>query len=243
MNIGDEYASDPAWHDVHCRVRGPAVTGLQRIFAEDWHFATGRLLEAERYYPAAQGAAGAAPAGNVPVQVVPGGPDQDDPMVEELIFSAVTGAAHRVDVISPYFVPTEPIEAALRSALLRGRQVRLLMGERVDHTIVRWAGESILPRLMAIGLAVWVHPGMVHGKVLVVDDEWATLGSTNLDARSLRLNFEVNVAFPHAPTARRVREHVDREIAAARPLRLEDLHCALPRRLLRNLAGCFAPVL
>ncbi|MHC5009612.1 MAG: cardiolipin synthase [Planctomycetota bacterium] len=237
MNIGDEYAADREWRDIHCRIRGPAAAGLQRIFVEDWCFATEQVLDDDAYFPRVED------AGEVPVQVVPSGPDDEDAPVENLFFSAIAGARRRVDLVTPYFVPTEPLLAAIRSALRRGRRVRALLGEKTDSRMVRWASESILPPLLEAGLELWRYPGMVHGKVLVVDDAWATLGSTNFDARSFRLNFEVNVAFPHAPTAVEIRRHVDHEIERSRRVHPADLRYRLPGRVLRNLAGVFAPVL
>src|SRR5439155_538204 len=108
MNIGDEYATGRAGRDLHCRIEGPAVPTLQRVFAEDWHFASNELLDAEAYYPRP------AVAGDVPVQVVESGPDQEDPHADELVFSAIVSARRTLDIATPYLVPPEPIEQALR---------------------------------------------------------------------------------------------------------------------------------
>jgi cardiolipin synthase len=236
-NVGDEYRDDPQWRDLHGAVRGPAVCGLQRGFVEDWHFATGELLDDDCYFE------GAARAGDVPVQVLADGPDTEPYLLEDLFFSAIAGARRRVDLATPYFVPTEPLHAALRSALARGRQVRVLFGKTVDHRIVRWASEAFLADLLAVGLEAWEHPGMVHSKVLVVDDEWGTFGSANFDARSLRLNFELNVGVPDEGVARRVREYVDAEVTHSRRVRPEDLRRGIPGRLLQQAAGLFSPIL
>jgi cardiolipin synthase len=236
-NVGDEYRDDPAWRDLHGAVHGPAACGLQRVFIEDWHFATGELLDDDCYFDEAR------PAGEVPVQVLADGPDTDPYLLEDLFFSAIAGARRRVDLATPYFVPSEPLHAALRSALLRGRQVRVLYGKTIDHAVVRWAGESFLADLLAVGLEAWEHPGMVHSKVLAVDDEWGTFGSANFDARSLRLNFELNIGVPHGPTARRLREYVDAEVAHSRRVRPADLRRGFFGRLLQNAAGLFAPIL
>jgi cardiolipin synthase len=236
-NVGDEYRDDPAWRDLHGMVRGPAVCALQRVFIEDWHFATGKLLDDDCYFDGAQA------EGDVPVQVLSDGPDTDPYLLEDLFFSAIAGARHRVDLATPYFVPTEALHAAIRSALLRGRRVRILFGKTVDHAVVRWAGEGFLADLLTVGLEVWEHPGMVHAKVLVVDDEWGTFGSANFDARSLRLNFELNVGIPHAPTALRLREYVDSEVAHSRRYTAQDAKRGFGGRLLQNAAGLFAPIL
>ena len=101
----------------------------------------------------------------------------------------------------------------------------------------------ILDRLMAEGVEFWAYPRMLHGKVMAVDDAWATLGSANMDTRSFRLNFEVNVAFPHAATARSVRAVIDAQLALCRRLAPEDFQFGVAGRLLRGAAGLLAPVL
>jgi cardiolipin synthase len=237
MNVADEYATADGWRDVHARIRGPAVLGLQRVFVEDWHFATGELLDAERWFPEV------GPRGEASVQVLSSGPDQGVPVIENTFFAAIAGARRRIDILTPYFVPNEALEAALADAARRGRQVRVILPARPDHRLVALAADGIVPRLMAEGVEFWAYPRMLHGKVMAVDDAWATLGSANMDSRSFRLNFEVNVAFPHAATARRVRDVIDVQLAECRRLAPEDYHFSLPGRLLRGVAGLFAPVL
>ena len=237
MNIANEYAESNRWRDVQVRIVGPGALGLQRVFLEDWEFATGDRLADERYFR------GAAPNGEIPVQVVAGGPDREVSQIEELFFAAIATARKRVDIMTPYFLPPETLTAAIRAVVLRGLPVRLLVPARTDHLPVRLAMEGVLPRLMAGGLEVWGYPGMLHGKVLVVDDEWGTLGSANMDARSLRLNFELNVAFPHPPTAVALRRLIDREIAKSRRLSPEELQFGLLGTVVRNAAGLLAPIL
>jgi len=237
MNIADEYADRDGWRDVHARIRGPAALGLQRIFVEDWHFATDELLDAPRYFYDVPH------AGDVPVQVLPSGPDLETPVLENVFFAAIAGARQRVDVLTPYFVPSEALEAALADAARRGRRVTVLLPEHPDHRIVALAADTIVPRLMREGVEFWAYPKMLHGKVLAVDDAWATLGSANLDNRSLRLNFEVNVAFPHAATAKRVRELIDTQLAISRRLTPDDYAFNMGGRLLRGAASLLAPVL
>ncbi len=237
MNIADEYAERTGWRDVHARIRGPAALGLQRVFVEDWHFATDELLDEARYFYDVPF------AGEVPVQVLSSGPDLACPVIENVFFAAIAGARRRVDVLTPYFVPSEGLEAALADAARRGRQVRVLLPEHPDHRLVALASDTIVPRLMSEGVEFWAYPKMLHGKVLAVDDAWATLGSANMDNRSLRLNFELNVAFPHGPTARCVRELIDTQLAISRRLTRDDYAFGLGGRLLRGAAGLLAPVL
>lgn len=236
-NVGDEYARDRTWRDLHARVEGPVVPTLQRVFAEDWHFATEEILDDASYYPAV------APAGDVPVQVVESGPDQAEPSADEMMFGAIVAARRCVDVATPYLVPSEGLQQALVSAARRGRRVRILLPEEVDHRLVRWAGDAYLPALLDAGVEVRRRPGMIHAKAVIVDGAWATMGSTNLDLRSLRLNFELNLAFPHAPTAERLTKWFEKELAASRRLERRDLDAAFPTRLARAAAYLLSPVL
>lgn len=236
-NIGDEYADDPKWRDVHVRLRGPVVTALQRVFADDWHLATGEVLEGREYFHEN------ATAGAVPVQVIPSGPDQLEPLAPELMFGAIAAARETVDIITPYLVPTEAIEQALRSTARRGRRVRILVPDFIESRVVRWAADSYLPRLIQAGVEIWRHPHMVHGKLMIVDKTWATLGSTNLDMRSLWLNFELNVAMPHPETAAALTAYFEADLTAAKRLQLADLEAPLHIRLARAAANIFSPLL
>ena len=237
MNVGDEYSTGRNWRDLHCRLRGPVVPALQRVFVEDWLFATEELLDDDEYFPVLPA------AGDVPVQVVDSGPDQEEPHADELMFGAMVAARRSIDVITPYLVPTPGIEQALCSAARRGRRVRILLPEFVDHRVVRWATDAYVPRLLAAGVEVYRHPQMSHGKLVVVDRSWATLGSTNLDMRSLHLNFELNVAIPHEPTALLLTAQFERELETARRLTEEEYRVSLPLRLLRSTAQLLSPVL
>jgi cardiolipin synthase len=236
-NIGDEYAIDHSWHDLHLRLEGPVVPTLQRVFVEDWHFATEELLDDARYYPAVPA------SGPVPVQVVDSGPDVDEPHAEELMFGAVVSARESIDVATPYLVPTEALQQALASAARRGRRVRILLPEKVDHPLVRWAGDAYLPALLSAGVQVWRRQGMAHAKAMIVDGTWATVGSINLDMRSLRLNFELNVAFPHPPTAALLRQWFEGELAKSKPVDAKQLDCGFGTRLARSASYLLSPIL
>jgi cardiolipin synthase A/B len=237
MNIGDEYATGRDWRDLHARLEGPVVPTLQRVFAEDWHFATGELLGDERWYRRVS------PAGDVDVQVVESGPDQEDPAADEMMFGAISAARKSIDIATPYLVPTEPLEQALVSAARRGKRVRILLGDIVDHRVVRWATDAYLPHLMSAGIEIYRHPMMLHSKAVIVDGAWATLGSVNLDMRSLRLNFELNIAFPQAPVAGRLTSWFEKELSASRRVQPEELECGLWLRLARSAAYLLAPIL
>jgi cardiolipin synthase len=189
MNVGDEHLGKSKrygyWRDAFLRLEGPAVAGLQRIFMEDWHFAAAETLEEECYFPPP------ASCGNDLVQVVDSGPDQPLNSIRELYFAAILSARERLWIASPYFVPDSGILDALRLARLRGVDVRLLGLMRPDSLITFYAGRYYWADLLAMGGKVYQYArGMMHAKVMLVDDCWAMVGSANFDNRSLHLNLE-----------------------------------------------------
>lgn len=190
QNIGDEYLGRRRrlgpWRDTHLRLAGPSVQQLQEIFVEDWHFATGEDLIADAYFPPPN------TPGHDVVQLVASGPDQDADVLHQVLFAAVAAARHSVCIITPYFVPDTSMILALQSAALRGVHVQLLVPSRSDHWFVLWAGRSYYEELSSNGVEIYEYgQGMLHSKVVIVDQSWAMVGSANMDARSFRINFEV----------------------------------------------------
>ncbi len=189
MNIGNEYRgyqTEP-WRDLHMAIEGPAVHDLQEIFAEDWYFACKESLGSAIYFPRPR------MAGDEIVQIVPSGPDLEWPAIHQIIFSAITLAKERVFLMTPYFVPTESLLTALKTAAQRGVDVRLLLPRHSDVALVFWAGRSYYEELLQAGVRIFKYTGsMLHAKAMSVDGHFATIGSANLDERSFYLNFEIN---------------------------------------------------
>jgi cardiolipin synthase len=190
QNIGDEYRGRlrkyGPWRDTHLRIEGPAVLHLQEVFAHDWFYTTKQELIRECYFPTPIA------AGEHVVQIVPSGPDQREHVMHQLLLAAVSAARSSVSVITPYFVPDAGMILALQSAAYRGVRVRLLIPSCTDHWVVLWAGRSYYHELWAAGVEVYEHEHtMLHSKVVVIDEDWATVGSANMDERSFRVNFEI----------------------------------------------------
>jgi cardiolipin synthase len=244
LNIGDEYLSRHPkfgkWRDTFLRVEGPAVAGLQRVFLEDWHFATNEALTGGAYFP------GFTPIpGKTLVQVVQSGPDSDYKAIRETYFAAILNARKRVWIASPYFVPDAGIRDALALAARSGIDVRFLGLFRPDKWLPFLAARFYWADELAAGVKVYQYaPGMMHAKYVLVDGEWASVGTANLDNRSLLLNFEVNCQlFDAELTAELEREflkdlevsvRIDPPVYAARPL---------VSRLAENAARLFSPIL
>lgn len=242
-NIGDEYrgrwARRPSWRDTHLRVRGPAVHHLHEVFAEDWYFATGEDLLRSRYFPPQ------AAVGDAIVQVVASGPDDPARAIHATLFHAIAAAQHRVWIATPYFVPDAALMAALTATANRGVEVRLLVPEKTDHPLADRAGESFLPMLLEAGVAVFRYEaGMLHSKLVVVDGQWGTLGSANMDIRSFRLNFEVNLLLSSPAVARELEEIFQKDLLRSSPFTRSHVDAApLHRRLTVAACRLLAPVL
>jgi len=243
VNIGDEYrgrrARRPSWSDTHLRVQGPAVQQIQEVFAEDWFFATGEELTADAYFP------GQPPRGDAVVHVVASGPDDPARAIHATLFHAIASARERVWIATPYFIPDAAIATALASSALRGVDVRLLLPERTDHPLVDLAGESFLPDLLEAGVQIFRYEaGMLHSKLVAVDGQWGTLGSANMDIRSFRLNFEINLQILSPTLTRRLEEIFERDLRRSSPFTRTRVDAAsLPHRLATAACRLLAPIL
>lgn len=197
MNIGlEQEGRDPTlgdWRDVQVEVTGSVAAELQEVFADDWFFATGEKITAPEYFPPHSGTP------RDPVHIVLGGPDRPNEPVSKSIVSLLNEASERVWIATGYFVPDDTVLTALELAASRGVDVRLLVSERSDHPLLVLAGRSYYGELLAAGVRIFEYSaGVHHAKIALADDQWAMVGSANLDYRSLRLNFELNLLF-HSP--------------------------------------------
>lgn len=218
LNVGDEYGGlrkrrFGPWRDTHVELRGPVVASLQDTFVEDWVFATHREIAVEEAFPDLE------PAGAEVVQVIASGPDSDWESIHHAIFAAVTGAQHHAYLTTPYFVPDRALLVAMQTAALRGVDVRVLMPERSDHFLVRAAGRYHYEELLRAGIRVYEFgKGMLHAKTLEIDHRCAMIGSANLDLRSFRLNFELNVAAYGSGVAAEVHSQFLRDLEDSREI-------------------------
>lgn len=243
QNIGDEYRGlkkrlSP-WYDAHLRVRGPAASFLQQTFAEDWALATQSALDDDSYFPVMES------RGSSAVQILPTGPERDYSQLGQMLFAAVSTANDSVRVVTPYFVPSEALRTALIYARHRGVRVQLVLAARSDSPLVLWAGRSFYPELVDAGIEIYEFAaGMLHSKIMVVDERWCMIGSANMDVRSFRLNFEVTALIYDKEVTRRVAADIDRFRADSRRVRRRDVaHRRLGQQLCEGGARLFAPLL
>ena len=209
INVGDEYLGRSSkfgpWRDTHMRVEGPAVAGFQMSFLEDWNYVT-KALPAFRLKAAPEPSSG--PKGSAVVFPVASGPAEDWSVCAAVFLSVIQDAKRRLWLASPYFVPSSPLLYAICHAALRGVDVRIILPQMADHLMPWLSSFTYYPRLREAGVKVWRYqPGFMHQKVLLADNDFAIIGSINLDYRSFMLNFELSAAVQDAGFASEV-EHM-----------------------------------
>lgn len=242
-NVGDEYLGlGPLghWRDTHVRIQGPAVLALQRVFAQDWYWATRQSPRVDwRLPPAPAAGAGAA------VLIYPTGPADTLSNCSKFFHQLINGAQRRLWIASPYFVPDAPVFEALQLAALRGVDVRILLPAKPDHRLVYLASFSFLETADRSGIQVYRYPaGFLHQKVVLVDEALASVGSANLDNRSLRLNFEITAIVADQGFAAQVQAMLEEDFRHARRTGAADLRArSRPFRWAVRAARLLDPIL
>ncbi|MDR3280880.1 MAG: cardiolipin synthase [Synergistaceae bacterium] len=194
LNIGVGYMGKGPlghWRDTHVMFRGEAVCALNEIFLSDWRISSGEELSPKdpSFSPCDIGSFGKLP--HKPVQIVPSG-GAAWRSIRQMYFMMIAEAQRRIWITTPYLIPGDAILEALKTAALAGVDVRLLIPGKSDHFLSHWASFSNIEDLLRSGARIWLYKkGFVHAKTLVSDDEIASVGTANLDNRSLDINFEV----------------------------------------------------
>jgi cardiolipin synthase A/B len=195
-NWGEVYfaplRSELAWQDLSCSISGPAARQLEDVAISDWRFSTGEKLSFEAIEETR--VTDLETAHNARVQIVPSGPDLRDDTWHALLMAACFTAKRRLWLVAPYFVPDEALQGALSLAARRGIDLRIIVPKKSDNLLVDLVRMSYLRDLMLSGAQIFRYtPRMLHAKAVLLDDSCAAIGSANLDARSLFLNYEVMV--------------------------------------------------
>lgn len=243
MNIreGNMLSRTPAHpvHDLHFEVCGPIVAQIQRVFAEDWEFCTGEALEGPLWFP------DLSPCGTTSAIGIVDGPDEDMEVMPAAFFAALNAAREEVQIMTPYFLPTPILVAALRLCAIRGVKVTILTPQENNIPFVAWAAQTLYPELLAVGCRIFESPPPFdHAKFFLIDGVWSFLGSTNWDPRSLRLNFEFNLACHDAELGKRLQAEMAAKVAASREVTPAMLDSAPVLHRMRNgFARLFIPIL
>jgi cardiolipin synthase len=226
-------------HCLHFRVQGPLVSDLQRTFAMDWSFTTGEHLRGPEWFPAL------VPAGGVAARGIPDGPDADLDHMLNILLAAIAVANERIRIVTPYFLPDDAVLRSLQVAAMRGVAVDVVVPEKSNLPVLDWAMTPQFHWLLKSGCRLHLGgPTFDHTKLATVDGYWSLFGSTNWDARSLRLNFEFNVECYDAALASRLDALIDAKIASSRRVEVAELDAlTLPARLRNGLARMLQPYL
>ena len=243
INITDdenEEVNSEAYRDLHVRMEGDVARVMQQVFIEDWVYATNKrdvLSETAVLEITAK-------PGKIHTQILTSGPDSLWEAIHRLHVSLIHTAKKRVWLITPYFVPGEAAMMALTSAAFAGLDVRVIIPKNSDNRLVTLAARSYFDLLLAAGVKVYEYgPRMLHTKALLVDDEYAMIGTANFDQRSFRLNFEVSALFHDPDIAKELEKVVEIDMASAPRVKEERDRPLFTVRLPEAVARLLSPLL
>jgi cardiolipin synthase len=245
MNFYDVYRADgrtPPTHDYHFRVEGPAVLELQYSFLRDWYYMTDespeKLLAPEHFPPTAT-------AGQTALRLLNNGPTaaESDALLDAL-FAAISGARRQVLIVTPYFVPPPELQRALRCAALRGVEVKVVVPRDNNHAYVGYASRALYDGLLEAGVRIFEQPPpFLHAKAVLVDDAIAFIGSANLDARSLRLNYEDSLVVLDEAFGSEMKHVMLNDFALGHEILLAQWRTRpLRQRLVENFCSLLSPI-
>jgi cardiolipin synthase len=224
---------------LHFQLEGPVVGHLQETFAVDWEFTTGESLRGSAWFPDLEC------VGPVWARGIASGPDEDFETLNDTLLGALSVARKSVRIVCPYFVPSMPLIHALTVTAMRGVDVEIAIPERTNIPFVAWAALGQAGQYLQKGCRVLLSPTPFdHTKLMVVDRQWVLIGSTNWDARSLRLNFEFNVECYDRELASQLHEVAGEKMRHARELTWDELQRqSLALRLRNGLSRLLTPYL
>lgn len=239
LNFADRYQNGVPgigpWRDTHLKVTGGSATALQIIFMADWYFVSKEILKGENYFKPFE-------AGNGKlVQMVASGPDSDWESIGQAYFAAIASSTEYVYISSPYLMPPSDIMTALKTSALGGIDVRIIVPGLSDAVSSKWGTNSYVEELLEAGVKVFFYQaGFIHSKVIVVDGIFSSVGTANLDFRSLETNFEVNAMIYDEETASILANQFLNDQGKSREVVLEEW---IKRPRLNKIKESFARIL
>ena len=245
MNIREgfysKYANETPAQDTHFCFRGPVAAQLMSTFAHDWEFTTHEELHYDFWCQEPQ----PVPEPHVPARCIRSGPDRFMASTHSMLLGAFAIAQKHIRIQSPYFLPDQVLLGALNTAARRGVRVDIVIPKQNNLQLVSRAMMAQMDQVISAGCHVWLAKGTFnHSKLLTIDGQWSYVGSSNMDPRSLRLNFELDVELYCVDIAHQIQSNIDNEIKHADQLHLEQLQ-ALPfrQRLLNRIIWLASPYL
>ena len=235
MNIGDEYALH--WRDVMARLEGPSARALDHIFLDDWYFASREDVPLPERPPAVA-------AGSTDCAIVASGPDRAS-YIHDAYFIVFTRANQRIWIVTPYFIPSDALATALKTAAGRNVDVRILLPQTSDVSVVKHAARSYYPELLAAGVKIYEYQGpMLHAKAFIVDKDLSTVGSANVDTRSFRLSFEIGCFISSEEKSAQIATWFEGLLESSHRVTLNEArNRSTSEKLLESAAHLFSPLL
>ena len=243
MNIATRYVkgkTDTPWRDTHIRITGSAVYGIQTAFLVDWYFVDRSLVTGPAYYPENISKV----SNNCLAQIVTSNPTSQWPEIMHGYVRILMEAKKYVYIETPYFLPTDPVLFAIRTSLLAGVDVRLVVPEHSDTRLVEWAGRSFIREALEAGAKVYLYKeGFNHSKLLVCDDTLCSCGSTNVDFRSFENNFEANVFVYDSDIVAKMKAIIERDMERSQLIDAKSYRSRIRVRLFESIVRLFSPLL
>ncbi len=223
MNIGDKNLNTEnnkaKIQDLHFKIEGPVVMHLSSAFAEDWLFLTGESLISKIWFPKQTR------QGETVARGIASGPDENNEKLQWTMTGAIGRARRSVHIVTPYFLPDQRVVAALILAALRGVEVNLVIPEKTNHRYIDRASWAQYDQLLEVGCKIYHTPRPFdHSKLMVIDENWALVGSTNWDARSMRLNFEYNIELYDPDFVPELVALIEEKIKISKKVTLDAVH-------------------
>lgn len=243
MNIATRYVkgkNSTPWRDTHMRIIGSAVYGIQTAFLVDWYFVDRSLVSGPAYYPENTFMIN----NNCLAQIVTSNPTSQWPEIMHGYVRILMEAKKYVYIETPYFLPTDPVLFAIRTSVLAGVDVRLVVPEHSDTRMVEWAGRSFIREALDAGVKVYLYKeGFNHSKLLVCDDTLCSCGSTNVDFRSFENNFEANVFVYDSDIVARMKAIIERDMERSQLIDAKSYRSRIRVRLFESIVRLFSPLL
>lgn len=236
--IAADFKPGLTYSELMVRIEGPSALQLQAVFASDWYVETAQYV-GDACFPPPRA------AGDVPAQVLPNGPSSSTQPAQRMVVNLIHSATSRVVVTTPYFIPGQPFQNALETAVLRGAEVHLIVDDHMDQFLVGNAQRSYYEELLAAGVRIHAYTeAFLHTKSVSIDGQVAWIGTCNMDMRSFELNEEVVALFFDARIAAQLAAIEERYMRGSRPVTLEAWRARpFTQELAQNLARLVSPLL
>lgn len=248
LNVGNEYLGITPkfshWRDTHLKISGPLVNQLQETFLYDWLYmknTSGSANEfmTEAYFPAVA-------VGSDEGQVIYGGPYDSERLIRDVLFNMIDSAQEKISIASPYFVPDDELLALLRRAARNGIQVEIIIPGKGDRKLSYYGNDYYIESLLSAGIRVYKYDetAFIHCKVMIVDDQIATIGSTNFDIRSFDINHELSVILYCGQGIQTLVSNFKTDRSNAKQITNHELlQRTRWQRIKAKISGLFAPLL